>query len=131
MDTVKAQGLDPKDYADMLPKLSKHVFYRRAAIPVRKSTLNTIVNEIDSTLTDMEAAFDSSISTVHKDDYEELLKVSHYFPRTYLFKRCNWDCPYYKLCVGELSGQNVLSIIATEYQKRPSRTEDNEDDVDE
>lgn len=131
MDTVKAQGLDPKDYADMLPKLSKHVFYRRAAIPVRKSTLNTIVNEIDSTLTDMEAAFDSSISTVHKDDYEELLKVGHYFPRTYLFKRCNWDCPYYKLCVGELSGQNVLSIIATEYQKRPSRAKDNEDDVDE
>lgn len=122
MDTVRAQGLDPKDYTDMLPKLSKHVFFRRAAIPVRKSTLELITNEIVTTMDNMEHTLDAVIGG--KDDYEVLLKNSSMFPRTYMNKRCSWDCEYYKLCVGELAGMSVLSIIATDYQKRKGREDD-------
>lgn len=125
MDTVKSVGLDPKDYQDMVPKLQKHVFFRRAAIPVRKSTIDLITDEIVTTLNDMETATNSV--TGDKHDYVNLLKDSHMFPRTYLNKRCSWDCEYFKLCVGELAGMNVLSIIATDYQKRKGRTEDGEE----
>lgn len=123
MDTVKAQGLDPKDYSDMLPKLQKHVFFRRASIPARKSTIQMIEREIVATLDDTERTL--SLITGDPDDYESLIaKDSYLFPRTYLSKRCSWDCQYYKLCVGELSGMNPLNIIAAEYQKRKGRPND-------
>lgn len=123
MDTVVANGLDPKDYADMVPKLQKHVFFRRAAVPIRKSTVETIVDEIVSTFLDLRKTEMPSVLT-HKGDYEALIKEdSMMFPRTYMNKRCSWDCEYYKLCVGELSGMNPLLIIASDYQPRTKKEE--------
>jgi hypothetical protein len=118
MDAVKANGHDPKDYEDMIPQLQKHVFYRRAAIPIRKTSVAMIGSEIISSMNAMEFALDT---------YGE---ASDMYPRTFLSNRCEWDCPYYTLCVSDLLGMNTDDLLAREYEPKPEREDisDGEED---
>ena len=114
METVKANGLNVADYQDMIPKLEKKMFYRRAAIPLRKSTVEMMVDEIIFTLDDMQFR-------VEGIDLSDPWRYTDCFPRTYMRDRCPWDCQYHRLCTTGLCGGNQQELIDLEYQKRKGR----------
>lgn len=116
METVKRNGLDPKDYMDMLEKLKGNVFFKRTRIPVSEATLNIIKGEINTTLDEID---------FYTKKAEELgSKAKILFPRTALKQRCDWDCEYRDLCFGELAGMDVQGIIDEKFKPREERTED-------
>lgn len=106
---VKANGLDPEDYADMVDKLKDNIFFKRVRIPVSETTLSILKQEIIATLDEAEV--------LHM--YAETSGMAR-FPRTMLKMRCEWDCPYRRICFAELAGMNTSSIIDAEYEIKVS-----------
>lgn len=114
--TVKKAGLDPNDYADMVGKLKGNVFFKRTKIPIQEATLEILKNEANTTLQEIQ---------IYNKKYEEHGDLAeHFFPRNMMKNRCAWDCEYYPICVGALAGMSVEAIIHEEYEKRPSRYDD-------
>lgn len=115
-ETVKKNGLNPKDYEDMLEKLRNNVFFRRTKIPVSEATISILKNEIIASL----------------DEYDRYKKLFNnrgesckwMFPRTLLKQRCSWDCEFSQLCFSELAGMNIQGIIDEKFQKRSKREEE-------
>lgn len=112
--TVKAHGLDPEDYADMIPKLQGKTFFRRLKIPVSTKVVEIIKSEIATTMNEIELY-------MKKAEMHGVEETSHLFPRTLLKQRCTWDCEFNKLCFAELSGQNTSVLLETEYEPRTTR----------
>lgn len=120
VEAIKAQGLDPHDYADVLAKLERKVFFRRAAIPLRKSTVAMMTIEIITSLDDMEERTGIAMTDPWGNAYR--------FPRTFIRNMCSWDCPYHKLCTAGLAGIDQQAIIDMEYQKRRGRPNGDEEE---
>lgn len=119
-EAVKAQGLDPNDYRDMLEKLKGNVFFRRTKIPVSEKTLDILKGEIKATLDEGQR---------YKNFYEKYDESisKPVFTRTMLKQRCSWDCEFAPLCWAELAGMDVNGLIDEKYEHRKSR-EENEND---
>lgn len=99
--TIKDHGLDPKDYKDVLTRLKNNTgarWFRRTRLPRSRHLLRTQMQEL--------------LMTAHNiHDAEER---SHY-PRT-VSKGCKWDCEYLPLCMTDLVGGDVTSIIQAKYE---------------
>jgi DNA-binding ferritin-like protein (Dps family) len=115
-ETVRRNGLNVEDYAEMVDKLKGNVFFRRTKIPVNEKTLYTIKDEIVETLDEIDRL---------KDKHDRLGDcIKPMFYRTPLKQRCDWDCEYRDLCYAELAGMNTENIIAEHYEKRTTREEE-------
>lgn len=115
-ETVRKNGLDPNDYADMVDKLKGNVFFKRTKIPVNEKTLSIIKSEIVQTLEDVDY-----LMRIYDDCGEEVKDV---FYRTPLKQRCDWDCEFRDICYAELAGMDTTNIIASNYEKRTTREEE-------
>jgi hypothetical protein len=115
-ETVRKNGLDPNDYADMVDKLKGNVFFKRTKIPVNEKTLSIIKSEIVQTLEDVDY-----LMRIYDDCGEEIKDV---FYRTPLKQRCDWDCEFRDICYAELAGMDTTNIIASNYEKRTTREEE-------
>jgi len=112
-ETVRKNGLNPNDYAEMVDKLKGNVFFRRTRIPVNKKTIDIIKSEIKATLNDVDEL---------KKLYDNFgNKCEPTFYRTPLKQRCDWDCEFRDLCYAELAGMSTDSILAERYEQRTTR----------
>lgn len=107
MATVRAAGYDPKDYEDMIEKLSKNVFFKRSRIPRPEKLVKTLITDVVVTLDEIN----------RYEKMYETTKEKEYFPRT-LSKTCSWDCEYPSLCFAELTGHDVKYIIENDFEER-------------
>jgi hypothetical protein len=40
------------------------------------------------------------------------------FPRTFIPQSCKWDCEYKALCIAELHGADISSLVKMNFRKR-------------
>ncbi|MDE2101519.1 MAG: PD-(D/E)XK nuclease family protein [Patescibacteria group bacterium] len=96
---IRALGLDPLDYSEMLDMLSgrEDRFYRRVYLPLQKSMVEGVVRDTKRTSL-------------------QILAHRHKPVRT-LSRECRF-CEYYPLCMAELRGLDSDFIRRNEYQQR-------------
>ncbi len=115
-ETVRKNGLNVEDYADMVDKLKNNIFFRRTKVPVNKKTIDIVKGEIVETLNTADA-----LSQLYAN-IKEISKPMFY--RNPMKMRCDWDCEYRDLCYAELAGMSTDSLIADNYETRTTREED-------
>ena len=100
LKAIKDNGLDPKDYEEVLERLKaqKDKFQYRVTLPFSKEATNIIVTDLKSTAT-------------------EIKHLGHILQDRNLTKDCSW-CDYFSLCQGELRGHDIDFIIKSQYTER-------------
>lgn len=104
---IKKHGFDIKPYMKVLRHLrvQEDKFFKRTQLPQDPHMMKTMMKELVETAQDIESG-----------------KRRKAFPRTPL-KSCQWDCDYKSICVGELQGADIKSIIKHGYVKKPKESE--------
>lgn len=113
MTAVKQAGLDPDDYADMLPKLQDKVFYKRVRLPKPDKLVKNILQDTLVTLEDIE-------------NWESVTD-ERFYTRNIMAMRCEWDCEFHPLCAAELAGVDTGFMLANDYCARVKDDEVKED----
>lgn len=96
MSAIRRHGLDPTDYTDILRLIAsrqKDRFFRRTALPKDPPVVRTLRRE----------ALQSARAIRRATERGE-------FPRTF-DKSCSWMCDYRDLCIAELMGGDISSMI--------------------
>lgn len=92
-------GHDPAYYQDVLDELKErpNTFFHREFIPRTADAVRQVWEDIRKT-----------------EALKQALAGANIFPRN-TTKDCNWDCPYYDLCLAELEGADVDLIFQEKY----------------
>jgi CRISPR/Cas system-associated exonuclease Cas4 (RecB family) len=99
MKAIKENGLDPADYAEILAKLEKNVFFKRVYLPKPNEQM------IQNVVADF---FDTA---------QEIVDAKKY-PRN-MNRDCK-SCTYYQLCSAEVRGLDTEYIVKQMFVKRES-----------
>lgn len=96
---IKRHGLDPKDYAKMIRRLSNQSdrWFRRTRMPRSRHMTQTVVRELLDTATEIHEATEAGR-----------------FPRTQ-DKSCKWGCEYLQPCIAELQGGDIQDILELQF----------------
>jgi RecB family exonuclease len=112
-DAVKSHGFDLADYAGILRTIASRQherFYRRTYLPKDDPVVLTHMREL--VMTARQIAF---------------AEREGQFPRTFNGRLCPWDCRYKDLCISELHGGDIQSIIDSSFiVKRGEKKEEDE-----
>jgi hypothetical protein len=109
MQAIRSHDLDPNDYADFLRAIAvrqKDKFFRRTAHPKDRPLIRTMGRELVHTANEILRA-----------------EARGAFPRS-PDNSCSWGCDFRDLCVAELYGGDISSMIKQRYTKRSERKED-------
>lgn len=110
MATIKAHGLDPKDYRDTLLRLKGQSdrWFRRTKLPKSKHLTEQMMRELLMT----------------SREIKEATRRGH-FPR-HPDKSCQWGCDFTELCIIDLNGGDTSDVIKLKYQPIKKDTDSNE-----
>jgi len=100
MSAIRAEGLDPSRYAEILEIIAakqKDRFFRRTALPKDPPILKQ--NRIE--------LVQSANEILHAER-------KNAYPRTF-DKSCSWGCDYRDICIAELMGGDISSMIKMNY----------------
>lgn len=109
MRAIKKHGLDPNDYADILRHIAKNEperFFRRVKLPKDPPMLKTMQHELIISAREMATA-----------------ESRGEFRRTFQPRNCKWDCDFKSLCIAELHGSDVKSLIKHGFRSRKEQDE--------
>lgn len=109
---VKAHGFDLADYADILKIIANRQhekFFRRTHLPKDKPMVDTMTLELTQTADEIKRA-----------------EKRNAFPRTFL-PMCEWGCDYRDLCISELHGGDISSMVNSGYTIKKGKEKDKED----
>jgi hypothetical protein len=98
---VRSAGFDLGDYAQTLRSIavrSKDSFFRRTSIPKDPPVVRTMMRELNMTAQEIQKA-----------------EKTNRFPRTY-DSSCRWQCEYKDLCIAELHGGDISSMIRSNFK---------------
>jgi len=101
MEAIRNHGLDPSDYSEILQHIAvreQDKFFRRTPIPKDPPVLKTVMHELVETAQEMRDA-------ERRDRYPRTFDIS-----------CKFQCDYKDLCIAELHGADIHSIIAQNYE---------------
>lgn len=101
MAAIRKHGLNPSDYSDILAIIAarqKDKFFRRTALPKDPPVTRTLRREALMTAGDIRRAEDTK-----------------HFPRTF-DKSCRWSCDYRDLCIAQLKGGDISSMIRMNFK---------------
>ena len=101
MQAIKDYDLDPADYADILAIIAaneENRFYRRTPIPKDPPVVKTVLREAVDTAKEIHRA-----------------EVEGRYPRTF-DTSCKFQCEYKSLCIAELHGADIQSIIQQSFE---------------
>lgn len=96
MKAIRDNDLDPRDYADILAHIATREegrFFQRTYLPKDPPVVKTMMRELVQTAQEMQ-------ESERRDRY----------PRTF-DSSCKWGCEYKDLCIAELHGADIGSII--------------------
>lgn len=103
MSALRRYGLDPGDYSEILRLIARRQperFFRRRKLPKDPPMLRTMRRELVQSAREIRSAENDSR-----------------FPRTFL-SQCKWDCSFKDLCIAELHGGDISSMIKQNYRRR-------------
>lgn len=101
---IQRQGLDPKDYAEILQDLKSkpNSFYKRIRLPIqRQEMVEQVVSDARVTARTIRALVDTPAALVRSLD-----------------RTCD-QCEFYSLCYAELRGLDANFVCKSEYTHRP------------
>lgn len=101
MRAIKDLHLNPQNYVQILQHIATREdgrFFRRTSMPKDPPVLNTTMHEAVDTAREIQTA-------------ERFGR----YPRTF-DKSCVWQCEYKELCIAELYGADIASIIRANYE---------------
>ena len=103
MSQIKRYGFDPSDYADILRHLARtehERFFRRVKLPKDPPLLRTMRRELVYSAREIANA-----------------ERANAFPRSFN-KQCRWDCDFRNICIAELMGGDISSMIKMNFRRR-------------
>jgi hypothetical protein len=103
MSTLREYGFDPGDYSKILRHLAKlehERFFRRVKMPKDPPMLRTMRQELEASA--------SEISDAERHSR---------YPRTF-DASCKWQCEFKNLCIAELHGADIRSMIKSGFRRR-------------
>lgn len=106
--TIKQHGLNPADYADILQHIAKNEedrFFRRVRLPKDKVMKRIMMREAEDTAAEM-----------------MMVEKRGRYVRTYN-RQCAWDCDFKTLCISQLHGGDLKSLILHQYRNRKETDE--------
>jgi hypothetical protein len=104
MAEIRRLGLDPADYSDILRHLARNQherFFRRQNLPKDPPMIRTMMRELKQSAAEIQRA-----------------QRNNAFPRTFIPQSCKWDCEYKALCIAELHGADISSLVKMNFRKR-------------
>jgi hypothetical protein len=108
MAAIRRQGLDPRDYSEILRLIAsrqKDRFFRRTAIPKDRPVLRTARREL--------------VQSAREIRFAERKAV---YPRT-VDRSCKWGCEFRDICFADLHGADISSMIKMNFTNRKDRDE--------
>lgn len=106
LSAIKKHELDPKNYEDILERLSYKTFFKRERVSRPNALVEAVVRE--------------AILTGH---LIEPFREGRLLPARTIISQCAWDCEFQPLCYAELHGHDTDYLINTMYQPREKRGE--------
>lgn len=101
MREIRRHELDADDYSDILQVIAhkqKDKFFRRTKLPKDPPVLKTMMTELVDTAREIQGAERTAT-----------------FPRTF-DSSCKWGCEYKNLCLAQLHGADISSMIKMDYE---------------
>lgn len=101
MRAIRKLDLDPSDYTEILSHIATNEdsrFFRRTPIPKDPPVVKTTMRELVQTA----------------QEIQEATRRSR-FPRSF-DTSCKWGCEYKNLCIAELHGADIKSIITADFE---------------
>lgn len=101
MRAIREHNLDPSDYAEILQHIATNEetrFFRRTPIPKDPPVVRTTMKE----------CVDTAIEILRS-------KKEHRYPRSFE-PGCKWDCEFKGLCIAELHGADISSMIKQDFE---------------
>lgn len=101
MREIKRLGLDPSEYSYILNHIATNEetrFYRRTPIPKDPLVVKTVMKELVDTAVEIQRA-----------------EREQRFPRSW-DSSCKWGCDYKDLCIAELHGADISSMIKANFE---------------
>jgi hypothetical protein len=114
MATIKKYGLDPKDYEDILNRLSYRDWFVRERVPRPIELVRKVISE--------------AVITGH---LIEAYKQKTLLPDRTILKSCQWDCEFQPLCYADLHGHDTEYLIKTMYEPRKEESSVKEEKIQE
>jgi hypothetical protein len=102
LKAIKENGLATADYKDILLRLKRtkqEAFFKRTHLPKDPPQVRQMIAELNM--------------TKHEIRNAEKRKE---FPRTFEPRQCKWDCEFLDLCITELHGGDISSMIKSDYE---------------
>jgi hypothetical protein len=101
MKAIRDNDLDPNEYADILHHIATNEetrFFRRTPIPKDPPVVRTTMKELVDTAVEIQRA-------ERQDRYPRSFETS-----------CKWGCDYKDLCIAELHGADIKSMIQQNFE---------------
>jgi hypothetical protein len=98
---IHRHGLDPNAYTKILQHLARNQkdrFFKRTVLPKDPPMLKQIVKELVWSSREIKRA-----------------EAKGEFPRTFIPQSCRWDCEFKELCIAELHGSDISSMIKSDF----------------
>ena len=102
MRELKRYGFSARDYRDYLLALNERhaeTFFKRTRLPKDPPQMRTMLDEVKMTRRQIALA----------EKREE-------FPRTFEPRNCKWDCEFLDLCIVQMHGGDISSIIKHDFE---------------
>lgn len=102
MSAVRENGLDPGDYQEILSHVARNQkdrFFRRTILPKDPPMVKAMMQEL----------MYSSREIMRAEETNE-------YPRTFIPTDCKWSCEMKELCIAQLHGSDISSMIGMNFE---------------